>query len=404
MGLSWVGIPTLLVGSHSKRGSFQLLAIGYSSRQDSVHVAAAMRAIKQWCVENQIVHEPFVLLADSAGCFSSAFKAVHGPFIPDSLDSDYRLVPPTSASTSTTGGLTQGNIRIHCHVHLRDNINKALNKYIKPSNTSETKWAEDEKKRFRSAINFLQNISSERHFGIACQLMTAAWKRHHEDLVKYFEENWLQRKCIWAQGVPDEARKGTLPNYMARSNNACEAVNRALKEGYIERGTSIAALTMQLMEVCNNYARRTEANLKIRGEDGKIEKKYVTEAGKWTRTETAANIWMNEEKTRYYLPSYTLVKSCRRGTSELQHIIEGFEGKYESDDASAWASWDEMQTLMTNITVVERRAPHYECTCSQGRTGVCKHVLGVYLLENQLSGYDWKDFQIPGGSPAGRPQ
>ncbi|KAF4711353.1 hypothetical protein FOZ63_005785, partial [Perkinsus olseni] len=200
MGLSWVGIPTLQVGSHSKRGSFQLLAIGYSSRQDSAHVAAAMRAIKEWCVENQIVHEPFILLADSAGCFSSAFKAVHGPFIPDSLDSDYRLVPPTSASTSTTGGLTQGNIRIHCHVHFRYNINKALNKYIKPSNTSETKWAEDEKKRFRSAIAFLQNISSERHFGIACQLMTAAWKRHHEDLVKYFEENWLQRKCIWAQG------------------------------------------------------------------------------------------------------------------------------------------------------------------------------------------------------------
>ncbi|KAF4651813.1 hypothetical protein FOL47_000170, partial [Perkinsus chesapeaki] len=221
------------------------------------------------------------------------------------------------------------------------------------------------------------------------------------------------KKCLWAQGVPDEVEHSMcllvmidvqVPNYIARSNNACEATNRALKEGDIEKGTSIAALTVQLMELCFNYSRRAEANLKTETEEGKIDMKFVREGGKWTRTLSASNIWTNDKKSRYYIPSYRLVKACRSGSGELERIMQGFEMKYESENASAWASWEEFQLLMTNIIVVERKTPCYECNCPRGRTSVCKHLIGVYLLENALTGYHWKDFTIPGGTPAGRPR
>ncbi|EER00504.1 hypothetical protein Pmar_PMAR018388 [Perkinsus marinus ATCC 50983] len=158
------------------------------------------------------------------------------------------------------------------------------------------------------------------------------------------------------------------------------------------------------MQVCTDYGRRIEANLRAFNDDGKLERKYAIEGGKWTRTKSAKNIWINEAQTRYYLPSHQLVTGCREGSSELERVISEFEVKYESDSTEAWESWDELQYLMRNIFVIERCKPHYECTCPQGRTGVCKHVIGVYLLENKLKGYNWKEFTLPGGSPEGKPR
>ena len=124
-----------------------------------------------------------------------------------------------------------------CYAHVRRNIVSKLPSHIKSLEI---------RAKFLIDFDKLQLSRSNEIFDVAAILFVEKWRKDYSDSVQYFEDEWLVKNRFWYEGAQ------TL---IQSTNNALEAVNKAIKEGNTLRKLfDLERFHVVLFEIIENWS------------------------------------------------------------------------------------------------------------------------------------------------------
>lgn len=210
--LTWQGFPVLVVGITDRCRSFHPVGIAVCSSEKQKDFEFIFAAVQQG-IHNifETDFEPKYVIADAAFAIHNAAIKVFGPDVHT----------------------------IMCWFHMRRAVSDKLPTFIKDLS---------KQRQFLMDLDCLQVAKSAEIFKTALKLFIEKWRAESEDMIKYFESEWVNKHPNWF-----EAFAKLIPS----TNNALESHNRIIKDEHtIRELMDLGAFRFALFEMVKDWANK----------------------------------------------------------------------------------------------------------------------------------------------------
>lgn len=322
--MNWAGYPLHLFGISDNHGSFHLVAIGFSTRENQAQFEFFFKAIQEAIKKVYGIDIHFdAFMSDACLALKKAFK-VH---FPDA-------------------------IQTICWFHVK----KAIKQRAFTKQENRVLFMED--------INKLHLCPSAESFDVGEKLLIKKWQKKEKAVVTYLKKQWLSpsNKCWFAGAISPGPS----------TNNAVEATNCRLKNDFDFRTRSkLNVFQQKVLRIINVFSCEYRDNIKVLKWDVPIRDAVWKDAVSWAKSNKKPTADLNPvaDCTAYYIPAGD-------GINIAKEALNAYVNK-------KWAVFDEFVEIRNSIWYVKLPTNNLDgstCTCPAFlKENVCKHILGMRL-------------------------
>lgn len=202
----------------------------------------------------------------------------------------------------------------------------------------------------------LQLAKSNVIFDAAVKLFMEKWRQESEDLIEYFESQWVQQNRNWFEGF----RKHT-----PSTNNALESFNRLIKDEHtLRERMDLGKFRVALFEMVKTWSLHYATGIKVIAEAPEVTLVLWTEGYNWAKS----NIKITSRRH-----GSTIV--YRSSTADTVH------------DSINWQCFDNFKDVAFNFYDTSFNYPvsrenwlSAECDCGEFfKLYMCRHIIGIAL-------------------------
>lgn len=317
----WQGFPMLVVGVTDQCRAFHPVAVAVCISEAEKDFEFIFSAVKQGLNKIFDVNfEPKYVIADAAFSIANAAKKVFG------LDV----------------------LIIMCWFHMRRAVSDKLPSFIK-----------DIKKQAKclSDLDHLQVAKTPEIFEKALQLFMDKWRDESEDLIEYFEREWVAKCPNWYE---------SFAPLVPSTNNALESNNRLIKDEHTFRERmDLGKFRITLFEMIQTWSIRYSGGVKVTNPDA---------------PEIELELWT---------AGYQLAKSNTKMTSSRGNNNITFRSvtTEKVDDSTNWTNFDDFKKNSfgfhdTTFIYPARRENwlRSKCDCSDFfKKYMCAHIIAIAI-------------------------
>lgn len=194
----------------------------------------------------------------------NAVKKIHG----EGINPQYLISDAAHQIHNGFNSVFDGGDVIMCWFHMQKNTITRMEAHIHDKK---------ERSEFLIDLHSLQVAPSIPTFDIAVRLFKEKWQPRQQELIKYMEDEWLNKNRNWFEGFAKRTPS---------TNNALESFNRVVKdEQTLRERMDISQFRVKLFEMVKQWGFEYKSGLnKIHNDSPNIDLKLWTDGYNWAKS------------------------------------------------------------------------------------------------------------------------
>lgn len=333
--LIWQNFPILQCGTTDMARHFHPFGLGVCSGETGNDYSFIFNAVKKGVKDIYDAElNPNILMSDAAAAIHNGFKRNFG----------------------------EDSTILMCNAHVRRNIVSKLPAHIKSPET---------RAKFLIDFDKLQLSKSNEVFDVAADLFVEKWRKDYPNLMKYFENEWLNKNRLWYEGA-----QKLIPS----TNNALEAVNKVIKdENTIRKLFDLGRFRVVLFEIIENWSLLYVNGLKEIHLKPEISLEMWTNAYNWAKLDVKMLADESQSLVSYKIPA----DPNRTDVDQLRSDIDWTTFKQFKEECFSFYN------ATFSAPLAKDNWMKGSCDCYQYfKLYMCVHILGIALRMRYVTAPD----------------
>lgn len=327
--LNWMGYPVHVFGTSDRAKKFHLIALGFSTRENTEQFKFCFESIKNGVLE-LFEHnlEWQCLMSDGALAIKNGFEEVW----------------PNA-------------VKLTCWFHVKEAIRKRAFQTAR------------NKEQVLKDLNVLHLCPNVKVFDIASALFIKKWSKNEKDFATYFQNQWLTPvNKYWFGGAMD---------FAPCTNNCLESTNGKIKNNFnFRKRSKMNVFKIKIMEVVRVMSTEYRDGIKNIRWDVSISRDIWQLGYDWAHSKKEV-IDDGDDPKQYYAPADTANKVTETDLNSYNNMT--------------WKTFEQFAKNIFKVSVVsipinKENFKSSTCTCPTFlKEYICKHIVGMGLRQQKIN-------------------